>query len=210
MQRIVPCCECVVEVAKKISDFAKANVAAGSIFELLDRVPTINNNTEKALSGGIRIVNDNYDTEIRFEDVDFSYPTREAQHVFKKFNMTVQKGQNVALVGPSGCGKSTIVSLLERFYDPNAGHIRLNGYSLNELNLPWLRSQIGLVSQEPILFDATIAENIAYGDNSRQVTMNEITAAAVKANAHGFISKLPEVKNIIYVNENRQLKKFFS
>ena len=75
-----------------------------------------------------------------------------------------------------------------------------------ELNLPWLRSQIGLVSQEPILFDATIAENIAYGDNSRQVTMNEITAAAVKANAHGFISKLPEVKNIyIYVNENHQL-----
>jgi ATP-binding cassette subfamily B (MDR/TAP) protein 1 len=92
-------------------------------------------------------------------------------------------------------GKSTITQLLERYYDPNNGQIRLSDKNLKDLNLFWLRSKIGIVSQEPILFDATIAENIAYGDNSRQVTMEEIIFAAKKANIHDFIVKLPNVSN---------------
>ena len=83
---------------------------------------------------------------------------------------------------------------MERFYDPYFGEIKLNNYNLRELNVQWLRSQIGLVSQEPILFDSTIAENIAYGDNSREISLNEIISAAIKANAHSFITKFPEVR----------------
>jgi ABC-type multidrug transport system fused ATPase/permease subunit len=90
-------------------------------------------------------------------------------------------------------GKSTITQLLERFYDPSAGEIKLNGVNIRELDLFWLRSQIGIVSQEPILFDSSIEENIAYGDNSRTVPMDEIIGAAKQANIHEFITKLPNV-----------------
>ena len=91
-----------------------------------------------------------------------------------------------------GCGKSTITSLLERFYDPDSGEITINNHKIKEFNLHWLRSQIGIVSQEPVLFDTTLAENIAYGDNSRIVSMNEIIDAAKKANIHDFIVSLPD------------------
>ena len=90
-------------------------------------------------------------------------------------------------------GKSTITQLVERFYDPASGHLTYCEKKLSELNLFWLRSQIGIVSQEPILFDLSIAENIAYGDNSRQVSMDEIMEAAKLANIHDFITKLPKV-----------------
>ena len=102
------------------------------------------------------------------------------------------KGQRIALVGSSGCGKSTITQLLERFYDPDGGEISLCGKPLNKLDLYWLRNQIGIVSQEPILFDLSIMENIAYGDNSREVTKEEVIEAAKKANIHEFITKLPK------------------
>lgn len=97
-------------------------------------------------------------------------------------------------MGSSGCGKSTVTQLLERFYDPDAGEVTLSGKPLNKLDLYWLRNQIGIVSQEPILFDLSVAENIAYGDNSREVTKEEIIQAAKKANIHDFISQLPLVK----------------
>lgn len=84
--------------------------------------------------------------------------------------------------------------MLERFYEPDSGDITMNDTKIQDINLHWLRSQIGIVSQEPILFDKTIAENIAYGDNSRKVSMDEIIDAAKKANIHDFIVKLPDVK----------------
>lgn len=90
-------------------------------------------------------------------------------------------------------GKSTLTQLLERFYDPDEGEVTVNDVDIRHLSLGWLRSQIGIVSQEPILFDSTIAENIAYGDNSRDVPMDEIIEAAKKANIHDFISGLPLV-----------------
>lgn len=98
--------------------------------------------------------------------------------------------QTVALVGESGSGKSTVISLIERFYDPDAGHVYLDNVELKNLKLSWLRQQMGLVSQEPILFNETIRTNIAYGKRG-DVTEEEIIAATKAANAHNFISSLP-------------------
>ncbi|CAF2928921.1 unnamed protein product [Rotaria sp. Silwood2] len=98
--------------------------------------------------------------------------------------------QRVAIVGASGCGKSTTIQLLERFYDVTSGQILLDGIDIRQLNLQWLRSQFGLVNQEPILFDLTIAENIAYG--LENVAMEDIISAARKANIHEFIDQLPQ------------------
>ena len=100
----------------------------------------------------------------------------------------------MALVGPSGCGKSTVVSLIERMYDPQRGGVTLDGSDLRILNVSWLRSQIGLVSQEPVLFDRSIADNIRYGDNNREVSDDEVVEAAKAANIHSFIETLPEVR----------------
>jgi ATP-binding cassette, subfamily B (MDR/TAP), member 1 len=99
--------------------------------------------------------------------------------------------QTVALAGESGGGKSTLIALLERFYDPDSGTISLDGVELNKLKLRWLRDQMGLVSQEPVLFSDTIHANIAYGKQG-EVTEEEIIAAAKAANAHDFISSLPQ------------------
>ena len=109
--------------------------------------------------------------------------------------MSVKPGQTLALVGPSGCGKSTVVSLIERFYDPLSGSLTLDGSDLKDLNISWLRSQVGIVSQEPVLFDTSIAENIRYGANFREVSDEEVVEAAKAANIHTFIESLPQVKH---------------
>lgn len=108
-------------------------------------------------------------------------------------DLAISQGKTIALVGPSGCGKSTIIQLLERFYDPSSGTVTVDNENIRNITLAKLRSQMGIVSQEPSLFDRTIAENIAYGDNSRQVSQPDIIAAAQKANIHNFIVSLPMV-----------------
>lgn len=108
-------------------------------------------------------------------------------------NLIIQKGKTIALVGASGCGKSTIVQLLERFYDPCYGDLTVDGTETKLMDLKVLRMQLGIVSQEPNLFDRTIAENIAYGANHRNVTMAEIIEASKAANIHDFITALPQV-----------------
>ena len=128
--------------------------------------------------------------EIVLRDVCFSYPMRPDHKVYDKLNVTIEAGQTVAFVGPSGCGKSTAVALIERFYDPSAGAILLDGKDIKTLRLSWLRQQIGLVSQEPVLFTGSIAENIAYGKEG--ATKEDIEAAARMANAHDFISAFPD------------------
>jgi ATP-binding cassette, subfamily B (MDR/TAP), member 1 len=95
-------------------------------------------------------------------------------------------------VGPSGCGKSTCLQLLLRYYDADSGDVNLSGTATTDFPIDRVRSKMGLVSQEPILFDRTIAENIAYGDNERDIPMSEIIDAAKAANIHEFISKLPK------------------
>lgn len=130
------------------------------------------------------------DGEIFFNSVKFAYPTRPESLVFNGLSLSIRAGQTVALVGPSGSGKSTTVSLLERFYDPIGGSITLDGTDLKDLNVQWLRDQIGLVSQEPVLFARSIKENIAYGLPG--ATDEQIIAVAKAANAHDFISKFPQ------------------
>lgn len=101
--------------------------------------------------------------------------------------------QMVALVGESGSGKSTVISLLQRFYDPDTGHITLDGVEIQKLQLKWLRQQMGLVSQEPVLFNDTVRVNIGYGKEGN-ATEAEVLAAAELANAHQFISSLKQVR----------------
>lgn len=127
----------------------------------------------------------------------FSYPTRPNTTVLKGLDLSILHGKTVALVGPSGCGKSTIVQLIERFYDPNEGNLTIDGDDIRNIKLESLRSKMGIVSQEPNLFDRTIGENIAYGDNKRTVSQSEIIEAAKNANIHNFISTLPLVSDIL-------------
>ncbi|KAJ0412384.1 hypothetical protein ATCC90586_005404 [Pythium insidiosum] len=133
---------------------------------------------------------------VEFRNVTFRYPTRPEVTVLDGFNLSVEPNQTIGICGPSGGGKSTIVSLLERFYDPESGQVLLDGHDLRELKVQWLRGQIGYVGQEPTLFMGTIAENIAYGLESRseadRPTQQDIERAARLANAHDFISNLPE------------------
>lgn len=103
------------------------------------------------------------------------------------------EGKTIALVGSSGCGKSTVIQLLERFYDPDEGEILADGNSLAYTDLNTTRSQLGIVSQEPNLFNRTIYENIVYGANDRKVTMDEVIDVSRKANIYNFISSLPLV-----------------
>lgn len=131
-----------------------------------------------------------------FKQIDFNYPTRPNMKVLQNINLEVAEGKTVALVGPSGCGKSTCIQLLQRLYDPDNGRVFLGLDEISrDLTLSDLRSKLSIVSQEPILFDRTIAENIAYGDNSRVVDMIDIIEAAKMSNIHDFIVSLPMVRS---------------
>ncbi|KAL9186963.1 hypothetical protein ACHAXT_010683 [Thalassiosira profunda] len=133
--------------------------------------------------------------QFRFRDVHFHYPTRPDSEVFRGLNLTVRRGETLAIVGESGGGKSTIVSLMERYYDVTSGTIEFEGVPLKDLNVGWLREQMGLVSQEPVLFDASIRENILYGCPS--ATQDDIEAASRAANAHTFIQSFPNGYNTV-------------
>lgn len=142
---------------QEMAGVVKAKEATSSVFRIIDRQSAINptNPEGKKLSA--------VQGTITFENVDFAYPTRPNIKVYDQFNLCIQSGETVALVGASGGGKSTAVSLIQRFYDPIKGRVLLDGEDIRGLNLVWLRQQMGLVSQEPVLFSGTIASNIAYG-----------------------------------------------
>ncbi|XP_054637382.1 ATP-dependent translocase ABCB1-like isoform X3 [Dunckerocampus dactyliophorus] len=176
----------VGEVNSFTPNYAKAKVSAAHIVMLLKREPTIDNLSEEG-----QPLNQ-FDGNVQFEGVKFHYPSRPSVPVLRGLNLRVCKGETLALVGSSGCGKSTTIQLLERFYDTTHGTVMLDSTSVKDLNIHSMRSHIGIVSQEPVLFDCSLAENIAYGDNSRTVTMEEIKAAAEAANIHSFIENLPQ------------------
>ena len=127
---------------------------------------------------------------VSLRDVHFAYPSRPDAPVLRGLSLEVAAGQSVALVGPSGSGKSTVVSLLERFYDPLRGEVLLDGVPLRSLNVRWLRQQIGLVMQEPVLFNTSIAQNIACSKPG--ASQHEVERAGRMANAHDFIVALPD------------------
>ncbi|XP_012942089.1 ATP-dependent translocase ABCB1 [Aplysia californica] len=167
-----------------LESFANARGAAGKVFDIMARQPMIDIGSQKGLKP------QTLQGHVRFHNVKFAYPARPDSVVLAGLNLEVRPGQNVALVGPSGCGKSTTVQLIQRFYDVLDGQVTIDGHNIKDINLAWLRGQIGVVSQEPVLFDATIGENIRFGHLS--ATQKEIEQAAIDANVHDFISTLPE------------------
>lgn len=155
------------------------------MFETIKRKPKI----DASDSSGITL--EDIKGDIKLRDVYFRYPARPEVQIFSGFSLYVPSGTTAALVGQSGSGKSTVISLLERFYDPDSGEVLIDGVNLKKLQLKWIRQKIGLVSQEPILFLTTIRENIAYG--KEKATDGEIRTAIELSNAAKFIDKLPKV-----------------
>lgn len=159
--------------------------AGARVFEYMTLSPCI------PLSGGSCIPREDLRGSITFHNVSFSYPCRPGFQVLRDFTLTLPPGKIVALVGQSGGGKTTVASLLERFYDPTAGMVTLDGWDLRTLDPSWLRGQvIGFISQEPVLFGTTIMENIRFGKLG--ASDEEVYAAAREANAHEFITSFPE------------------
>ncbi|XP_057439153.1 ABC transporter B family member 4-like [Lotus japonicus] len=174
-----------IGISRRAPNSSKAKIVTASIFEIIDRKSKIDPCDE---SGSTL---DSTKGKIEFCHVSFKYPSRPDIQIFPDLSLTIHAGTTVALVGESGSGKSTVIALLQRFYDPDAGQITLDGVEIQKLQLKWLRQQMGLVSQEPILFNDTIRANIAYGKEGN-ATEAEIITAAELANAHRFISGLEQ------------------
>jgi len=169
-------------IAGYIGDFSRSLVGVARIYEILD-LPT-EEDLPDAPELDVRV-----EGELVFDQVSFTYPKNETP-VLHAFSARIQAGSVVAFVGPSGAGKTTITSLIPRFYDVNAGQILLDGIPLTQLSLSRLRNAIGIVPQDPQLFQGTIADNIRYG--RLRATHEELVAAAREANAEEFIAQLPD------------------
>ncbi|RKH60355.1 ABC transporter ATP-binding protein [Corallococcus llansteffanensis] len=164
------------------AEFMRAAGAAARVFELLDRRPAM------APEGGR--VPASARGHVHLEGVRFTYASRPEAEVLRGLDLTLAPGERVALVGPSGSGKSTVAALLGRLYDPDAGRVLLDGQDVRDLDPRWLRRQVGTVSQEPLLFSGTVADNIRYA--RPDASLEEVEAAARAANAHDFITRFPE------------------
>ncbi|KAE8791089.1 ABC transporter B family member 4 [Hordeum vulgare] len=177
--------------------FVEGQSAAHRLFTTIKRKPEIdpNNNTGKQLV--------DMRGDIELKDVYFSYPTRPGQLIFDGFSLHVSSGTTMAIVGESGSGKSTVISLVERFYDPQAGEVLIDGVNLKDLRIDSIRRKISLVSQEPLLFMTSIKDNITYG--KEDATIEEIKRAAKLANAVNFIDKLPNGYDTMVGHRGAQL-----
>ena len=174
----------IADAGSMTTDLAKGASVIGSIFNVLDRTSCIepedpNSFRLQKIKGSVEIL-----------DVDFAYPTRPNAIIFKEFSLTIEAGKSIALVGQSGAGKSTIIALIERFYDPIRGMVKIDGRDIKSHHLRSLRQHIALVGQEPTLFSGNIRENIVYGVEG--ATEAEVEDAARKANAHDFICSLKD------------------
>ncbi|RFU77428.1 abc multidrug transporter mdr1 [Trichoderma arundinaceum] len=169
-------------------DMGKAHASALALKKLFDRTPKIDSWSQE----GERLSESDIQGTVEFRDVHFRYPTRPDQPVLRGLNLTIKPGQYVALVGASGCGKSTSISLLERFYDPLAGGVYVDGQDISTLNVGNYRSFISLVSQEPTLYSGTIKENILLGTPKEDVSEEQIEHACREANIYDFIISLPD------------------
>ncbi|KAI9182898.1 hypothetical protein H9P43_003810 [Blastocladiella emersonii ATCC 22665] len=173
----------IINLSPSFQAMSKARGAGYRLFEVAESKPTI-------VDGAVTPAK--LDGSVEFRDVRFAYPSRPDVEVLKGISFTAQAGTTVALVGASGSAKSTCIQLMERYYEALSGTIFIDSTPINDLPLKWLRQNVGLVSQEPILFDTTIAENIAYGAPDGLVVTQELLEQVCRdANAHDFISKLP-------------------
>ena len=168
-----------------LSAFTDGRAAAHRLFKTIERKPKINSD----VSAGMVLEDIKGDVDLK--DVYFSYPSRPGQLIFNGLSLHVSSGKTMALVGESGSGKSTVINLVERFYDPQAGEVCIDGINIKRFKLDWIRQKIGLVSQEPLLFTTSIKENISYG--KEDATLEEVKRAAELANAATFINNLPNV-----------------
>ncbi|CAG8946430.1 unnamed protein product [Penicillium salamii] len=173
--------------------FTNAVAAAAKIFATIDRTSPLDPTSDEG------IILDHVEGHIEFRNVKHIYPSRPEVTIMQDVSLAMPAGKTTALVGPSGSGKSTVVGLVERFYLPVGGQVFLDGHDIQTLNLRWLRQQISLVSQEPVLFGTSIFKNIRHGligtrfENESEEKIKELVETAAKmANAHEFISVLPE------------------
>ncbi|OAL27658.1 hypothetical protein AYO20_09731 [Fonsecaea nubica] len=179
-------------IAPQIQAITNASSAASELFSVMDKPSLL----DPLNPGGVQP--SSCEGHIEITDLDFAYPSRPAAQVLRGLTVSIPAGKTTALVGASGCGKSTLVGLLERWYPPTAGHITLDGIKLDEYNVKWLRSQIRLVQQEPVLFRGTVFENVAKGflDEQRKFPpekqMELVREACKASNADGFINELPQ------------------
>ncbi|TLS21374.1 uncharacterized protein PpBr36_10203 [Pyricularia pennisetigena] len=183
----------LTQIAPYSIEFTRAASAAAQLFALIDRKSVIDPLDPSGLKPEVN------QGVVELEGVNFSYPTRPGVTVLDNFTLTAPAGKITALVGPSGSGKSTIVGLLERWYNPNKGTIKLDGRPIETLNLNWLRQNVRLVQQEPVLFRGSVFDNIAHGlvgtpweTAPREEQMRRVQEAAKIAFAHDFVSELPE------------------
>ncbi len=164
-----------------VNSIIQQALASGErVFEILDTAPQIKNSSNPVYLNEFR-------GSIKFENVSFRY---ENEIVLKNINLEIKKGEIVALVGPSGAGKTTLVNLLARFYDPHEGRILIDGKDLREIDLSSLRQLMGIVTQDTILFNDTVYNNISYGKPG--ATLEEVIEASKAANAHSFIQKMKD------------------
>ncbi|HXG85628.1 MAG TPA: ABC transporter ATP-binding protein, partial [Pyrinomonadaceae bacterium] len=171
----------VQDFAKYTGRIAKATAAGERIIELFKQTPDVKDLPGAVTAPALR-------GAVRFESVNFSYES--GRLMLKDVDLDVKPGERVAIVGPSGNGKSTLVNLILRLYDPESGRILIDGRDIREYTLDSLRTQIGIVLQDSVLFAASVRDNIAYG--AADATPEEIEAAARMANAHDFIEQMPE------------------
>jgi ATP-binding cassette, subfamily B (MDR/TAP), member 1 len=181
---LMTCITSFGEFARWFADSRLPQESARRIFEIIDRVSLIDSMSEDGLKP-LEVAGC-----IEFQDVVFSYSTRPNVTVLDGFTLTIKPNTTVALVGPSGCGKSTTISLLQRFYDPHKGMVRLDSRDIRDLNIGWMRAQMSLVQQEPVLFSCSVLENLRYG--CPDASMDTVLAAARSANANDFILTLPK------------------
>ncbi|KAL7712658.1 ABC-type xenobiotic transporter [Entamoeba marina] len=174
-------------IAMPINVLSTARASAFKIYNTIDRIPEIDAHS----IGGMKPKECN--GHVQFQDVQFRYPTRPTKQILGGLDLEIKKGESIALVGSSGCGKSTTIQLIQRLYDPVGGKVTLDGNDLRELNIKWLRNQIGLVGQEPVLFSGTIRDNILLGAiEGVTPTEDDVIRCAQMANAHDFITHLPD------------------
>ncbi|XP_048137934.1 ABC transporter B family member 19-like [Rhodamnia argentea] len=173
----------ITYAASDMQVFNQAKAAGNEVFKVIQRKPIISN-----ASGGIKLKEIEGNIDIR--SIHFAYPSREDKVILRGFTLSIPAGRTVALVGSSGCGKSTIISLVARFYEPSKGVILIDNQNIKDLDLKFLRQNIGAVSQEPSLFAGTIKDNLKVGN--LDADDQQIENAAIMANAHNFISQLPD------------------
>ncbi|KAI8077273.1 P-loop containing nucleoside triphosphate hydrolase protein [Gilbertella persicaria] len=178
-------CTSLTDLPGNLTPVITACGVAHKIFEIIDQAPTI-------IDGKTKMIPSQVKGAIDLNNVVFSYPSRPDICILKNISIHISPGTTVAFVGSSGSGKSTITQLIQRLYDPEEGSITLDGIDLRDLNVKWLRETIGIVNQEPVLFNTTIRQNILMGSRPEKIcSEKEMIWACKEANCHEFISQLP-------------------